>query len=614
MQFLSQKIEIFFAVLLVLLPFKGELAIAYEDIMPIKDIKIGMKGIGKTVIHGNEIETFNIEIMGILSNNKINDNLLINGNSILVKVSGKVIEEAGGIAAGMSGSPIYINGKLIGGLSSGWVMTDHSVGLVTPIEEMMEIWDYPLSKLNPYEEEPIRWVSANGILLNRQQVFHVWEIQDFSQLSKIPERDVVFFHAATPVFLQGLSEKAAAILGSKLRLKKIQTAPSFSSILNPNMSSSSRGTTPVAVEPGSAIGVQLARGDINVTTIGTLTYKEGKRILAFAHSFLKRGRVSFCMTGAHIYHSFSSVQMPFKIGAPTELIGTITQDREKGLAGELGVQAPMVPVHIDITDKDLKKTKSLHFQVVRDSEVFKSVIESTLLQGIEGVIDRTGPGTALMGVATEFSNLSGLKSTLRREDLFYSSTDIVEVLIDEITELYSKIGENEFMSVVPNELLLKIEIEQKRRTLTIEKVEVKNASITPGGILEVWVTLRPFREKPIVQKAKLVVPQNIGREDLKLTVFGVTSRSEGDAHQNSTEEKTSKSFRDLKPEEPGKTSLSQLVGDLAEGPKNSDLLFQFSIEGDEEKKLKINGNDFEKQPTSGVVIGNIETTITLSEE
>ena len=89
------------------------------DIMQLKDVKIGMRGLGKTVIQGRKIETFEVEVLGILSNNKVNENLLINGKSILVKVSGDVIRRAGGIAAGMSGSPVYIDGKLVGGISSG---------------------------------------------------------------------------------------------------------------------------------------------------------------------------------------------------------------------------------------------------------------------------------------------------------------------------------------------------------------------------------------------------------------------------------------------------------------------------------------------------------------
>jgi len=288
--------------------------------MPLKDVKVGMKGFGKTVIHGRDIETFNVEVMGVLSNNKLNQNILISGQSILVKVSGQVIQDAGGIAAGMSGSPVYINGKIIGGLSSGWVMTDHTVGLVTPIEEMLDIWDYPLTSSRPVDEKPVLWTCSAPLRLGGKIVNRLWEVSDDEDVSRsgILPGEPVFLHAATPVFIQGLSDKFLGILNSHFKNRHLQAVP-----IPPGMNLSavsSKGNASETLEPGSAIGVQLARGDINLTTLGTLTYRDGKRLLAFAHPFLKKGNVSFLMTGTHIYHSFSSVQMPFKIGAPTEML------------------------------------------------------------------------------------------------------------------------------------------------------------------------------------------------------------------------------------------------------------------------------------------------------
>ncbi|HEY9071032.1 MAG TPA: SpoIVB peptidase S55 domain-containing protein, partial [Candidatus Ozemobacteraceae bacterium] len=185
MAYSLRPVDVRFALrwLLILLPalfsVAASPAFAADDILPLKDVKVGMKGIGKTVIRGREIETFTVEVMGILANNKINENVLINGKSILVRVAGKVIDDAGGIAAGMSGSPIYINNRLIGGLSSGWVMTDHTVGLVTPIEEMLEIWEYPLmSRLPGDVDEPVRWCSAAPVKLGEREIHTVIECGD----------------------------------------------------------------------------------------------------------------------------------------------------------------------------------------------------------------------------------------------------------------------------------------------------------------------------------------------------------------------------------------------------------------------------------------------------
>jgi hypothetical protein len=593
----------------------------YSDeiqILPLKDIKIGMKGIGKTVVFGRKIETFDVEILGILSNNKVNENLLINGNSILVKVSGDVIKRAGGIAAGMSGSPVYVEDKLIGGISSGWVMTDHTVGLVTPIEEMLEILDYPELAANSQNQET-EWVLNRPILLNGQKVQSIVEVDSFNPAKKTPDNQLVFKRAAAEIYVEGLSGKAARHFKEKMQKKNMKIAqnqPSyFDAHLNEVGGSESEDIPPPAsgaYEPGSAIGIQLARGDINLSTLGTLTYRDNEKILMLAHSFLKKGNVSFLMTGAHIYHSFSSVQMPFKIGAPTEMLGVITQDREKGLCGEIGRFPEMVPVQIDVIDKNLNRSRSINYQIVRDYSVFNMVLESTMIQALEGVIDREGAGTANLGISLDCANMDGEKYSFRRENMFYSRSDIVQTLINELTGLIEMVIDSEIEKVMPTRILLKIEIQKQRKTVAIEKVEVKNSSITSGGVLDVEVTLKPFREKSFIRKVKLPIPQDLGKENLTLSVFGLNMKVEDtDAIADPRESRSSK---EMKVDEAVPGDFDSAIMSWASSPKNSDLLFQLTVEGDEMKKIKLNGKDFEIQPTNLVVTGRVDTTLTLSEE
>ncbi|PKL38709.1 MAG: hypothetical protein CVV41_22160 [Candidatus Riflebacteria bacterium HGW-Riflebacteria-1] len=583
---------------------------ASVDILKIKDVKVGMRGIGKTVVQGRKIETFEVEVLGILSNNKVNENLLINGNSILVKVSGDVIRRAGGIAAGMSGSPVYVDGKLMGGISSGWIMTDHTVGLVTPIEEMLEIWTYPeLASLSD-AATPKRWFLNSPIKLGERVVNAVWEIacnQPDSLLQPAAD-ELVFRQAAAEVYVDGISGRAAKILETKMSRSNLKFAQK--SELK-NNSSPDQKVEPANYEPGSSIGIQLARGDINLTTLGTLTHRSEHRILALAHPFMKKGRVAFLMTGAFIHHSFSSVEMPFKIGAPSEMLGIITQDREKGISGEIGRFPEMVPVQIDVLDKDLQITRSINYQIVKDPSVFGMVLESTLVQALEGVIDRAGAGTALLGISLDCANLSGEQYSFRRENMFYSRADIVQSLISEVGSLIEMVTESEIEEVMPTRLLLKIEIERRRRTLTIEKVEIKNAQVAGGGVLDVEVTLRPFREGKFVRKVKIPIPQDIGKENLVLTVFGLNTRAD---EAEVTDTRDARSSREARGDETQIVDFDSVIRTWANSPKNSDLLFQLAIEGDELKKIKLNGKELEIQPTNLVVTGRVDTTLTLSEE
>jgi len=580
------------------------------DILRLKDVKVGMRGIGKTVVQGRRIETFEVEVLGILSNNKVNENLLINGKSILVKVSGDVIRRAGGIAAGMSGSPVYIDGKLVGGISSGWIMTDHTVGLVTPIEEMLEIWSYP--ELACLPDSPRHWQLAEPVTLGDRTFSAVWEIACDQPAGVIqPAADeLVMRQAAAEVYVDGLQERAAEVLKSRMKRGNIKIAQKdlpakTSDVPDEKME-------PASYEPGSSIGIQLARGDINITTLGTLTHRSDHRVLALAHPFMKKGGVSFLMTGAYIHHSFSSVEMPFKIGVPTEMLGIITQDREKGVSGEIGRFPEMVPVQIDVLDKNLQVTRSINYQIVRDPSVFNMVLESTLVQALEGVIDRAGAGTALMGISLDCANTSGEQYSFRRENMFYSRSDIVQSLIAEVSSLIEMVTESDIEEVMPTRLLLKVEVEKRRRTLSIEKVEIKNAQVAGGGVLDVEITLRPFREEKFIRKVKIPIPQDIGKENLILSVFGLNMRV--DDADGGAEPRDSRVSRDSRSEDSQPADFDSVIRSWASSPKNSDLLFQLTVEGDEMKKIKLNGKDLEIQPTNLVVTGRVDTTLTLSEE
>lgn len=592
-------------------------ALAAEvEFFPVKELQVGMKGFGKTVVSGRKIEKFDVEILGICSNNKINESALINGKSILVKVSGDVIKKAGGIAAGMSGSPIYIDNKLVGGISSGWLMTDHTVGLVTPIEEMLEIWNYPSDSK-----------SKSGIKTGYLQKHHLDKpvkigskkidtiIEAPYSLAKavVPQtNEVVFSQAATEIRIDDINKnRVSESIKARLNRKNVIVTDSKNNEDSTDMSGYFAIISPDYYEPGSSIGIQLARGDINVTTLGTLTHREGERILGLAHSFLKKGNVSFLLTGAYIHHSFGSVQMPFKIGAPTEMLGTVEQDREKGISAVIGKLPTMIPVKIDINDKTLGIEKSINYQIVKDASILSTVLDTTIMQALEGAIDREGPGTALMSISMDCSSKKGENYNFRRENLFYSKTDICQVLTNEVTSLVDMISESEFDEVLPTRILLKVEIENKRRTLTIEKVEVKNSSVSSGGVLDVEVTLKPFREPKFIRKVKLPIPQDIGKESLTLSVFGLNMKVEDlDVPSDSKEGKTS----NYKLEESNSSDFSSVIRNWASSPKNSDILFQITVEGDENKKLKMNNKDYEIQPTNLVVTGRVDTTLTLSEE
>ncbi len=521
----------------------------------------------------------------------------------------------------MSGSPVYVDNKLIGGLSSGWLLTDHTVGLVTPIEEMLEIWTYPDVAFAPSvkKEEKTNniWKLNTPVKLGCNFIDTIYEIDNGSPVpNNLKNNETVFAKVAGDIYINGLEGRAAENFKSKIKGKNVIISKNTDLNFADSYETDNLNEAAVAFEPGSALAIQLARGDISMATLGTMTHRSGHRILALAHPFLKKGAVSFLMTGAYIHHSFASVQMPFKIGAPTEMLGIITQDREKGVSGSIGRLPEMVPISIDVYDKDLQTNRSINYQIVKDVSVFNYVLESTLIQAIEGATDRVGAGTAHMSIALDCASKSGQTHSFRRENIFYSKNDIVQSLVTEVLSLMEMVTDSEFEEAMPTRLILKIEIEKKRKTLQIEKVEVKNSSISGGGMLEVELVLKPFREKKIIRRVKLPIPQDIGKENLVLTVCGLNTKlDEVDSMGNvASDARENKTLKDLKSVEETPTGFESVIRSWVNSPRNSDILFQLAVEGDETKKIKLNGKDFEIQPTNLVVSGRIDTTLTLSEE
>ena len=413
---------------------------------------------------------------------------------------------------------------------------DRSYGWCS-IEEMLEIWTYPDLACSgskktgdkDFEFASRSWVADTPIAINGKTIKYIQEIPFGTPVSKeLMLDEALFVHTAGEIHIDGLDGRAAELFKAKVKGSHV--------VLNKNVSVSFPDKYDFtdrlkeasdAFEPGATLGLQLARGDINMASLGTMTHRSGHKILALAHPFLKKGAVSYLMTGAFIHHSFASVEMPFKIGAPTEMLGTITQDREKGIGGYVGRIPEMVPISIDVFDKDLRINRNINYQIVKDVSVFGMVLESTLVQALEGVVDRVGAGTAQMSIGLDCVSKAGKNHSFRRENLFFSKNDIIQSLTSEVSSLVEMVTESEHEEVMPTRLILKIELEKRRRTVQIEKVEVKNTSVSSGGILEVEVVLKPFREKKFVRKVKLPMPQ-IWVGKLVLSVYGLNKTEDSD--------------------------------------------------------------------------------------
>ncbi len=489
---------------------RGELSTEEEmEIMAVDDLERGMTGYARTVAYGTEVESFSVEIMSVLRGQGMA------GDLIMIEASGEVIDRSGGIAAGMSGSPIYIDGKLVGAISYGWQDADHRIGLATPAAEMKNVAGYSrrlAASGKTYElQEP---VETGDREITTVHVAGGDEDLDSEETTTYAADDAValFTPVETPIMLSGLSGRAREYVSDELDDRGLWPLQGGGAPANYDPEE-------VLLEPGSAIGVQLMRGDIEATSIGTLTFMEGREMLVgFGHPFMNRGSVDLMLTSAYIHHVMESARQPFKIGGALELIGRIDQDRPAAISGRIGRFPHITSLRVRVEDEDLGHRKHTNVQLIQDEDMFVSLLTGAALQAVDQSIERIGKGVADIEFKISGRNIPG--DGLERKNKIFSFYDVAAASLHELMEGIGLLLYNRFQEVDIYDVTLEIAISERNMTATIEDIEVQEDEIQPGGTLPLEVILRPYRQEPIVKEMELEIPEDAPEGEMMLAVYG----------------------------------------------------------------------------------------------
>jgi hypothetical protein len=300
-----------------------------------------MKAVGKTVFTGRAIESFELEIVGVVPGGKAE------GAMILARALGPRLEHDG-IAAGMSGSPIYVDGRLAGALAFSWPFSRDALCGITPIEEMIDVMRQP--------DGPPTGDFATGPIVTLPPPIP----------QPAPERSgsaAGLERLRTPLVAGGLTSEARAWLEPWANEHGfLLTAGGASGATTPKVKPD-RAQARAALEPGAAFSVDLMRGDMNLSAIGTITWRDGDRVVGFGHPFFQSGNVSYPLALADITTIVASDLNSFKMGVPAEQVGAIRQDRRAAVAGSIGDVPEMLPLTVNVTG--LAGRESYHYEVLR---------------------------------------------------------------------------------------------------------------------------------------------------------------------------------------------------------------------------------------------------------
>jgi hypothetical protein len=326
--------------------------------IPISEIQRGQKGYGLSVFAGTEPERFNVEVIGVMRN------VSPDVSYILARLTGKGLEKSG-VAGGMSGSPVFLNGRLAGAVAFSWAFTNEAIAGITPIESMRQ-----LSGLKPLPlAPPPPPVKLSDLLAGRVP-------QDLltTQLQKLRPRFVDGAVSAVQWSASGFGDQSAGLLrqalGSVTSGGKAQP-----------------GSVPDDLAPGSAVGVVLVDGDFELAAYGTVTDHYGDQVLAFGHPFLGLGPVRVPMATSEVLTVLSSQNTSFKIQNTGRIVGAFEQDRKVGIQGRIGAEAPMVPMTLRV---DGERPREFHMRLAELPEFMPLLVGSSVLAGLESASYTTG--------------------------------------------------------------------------------------------------------------------------------------------------------------------------------------------------------------------------------
>lgn len=534
--------------------------------MPVSEIKPDMKGIGKTVFHGTKIDTFQVDIIDIVKGESGITNF------ILAYLSGDKIEESGGISEGMSGSPVYINGRLIGAISYAWEMSEHNLCLITPIQEMLRMLNLP----NNYN----------------QVTSPVYQIKNSLQ------DEITFYPIISPVIISGIKGRSLERLSNSI--KKFNIIPIQGVMVNETDQVDLQGVGERSfneIEAGSAIGIQLTRGDVNIISIGTVTYREGNKILALGHPFLKKGEVSYLLSAVYIYHSLPNLIMPFKLGSPLNLVGKVVQDREAGILAILNSYPPVIPLKIQVTNIDSGLSYQMGIQMVNNYDLLEPLISNITVQAVDNALDRIGAGTAQVEIKIKGKEEG---EELYRENMFYSSDDIATKVITEIPEIIDIILNNYLKPVDLTAININIKIDSKKKIGKLEEVILEGSSFKPGDLIKARIKIRPFREELIEKMLTIQLPSHLSSGEATLIVRGgdLDNQPEEQLYNDSNK----KAYK----------SIEEIFKDISDKPKGNQIMGEIIIYSDElPSEEKYNSNDLKKEKEKNLLISKIETDMVI---
>jgi hypothetical protein len=465
--------------------------------IPVTQIHAGMRGVAYTVFQGVKPESMDVEVLGVMHN--VNGP---KGDVILVRLHGQKVEYTG-VVAGMSGSPVYLDGRLAGALAFRiGEFSKEPIAGVTPIADMLEINALDRS---PAEESAAVKPSISvvaGKTSGPGEPAALPASQDsasgFANYLKPIE---------TPLVFNGFSEQAIHLFSGQLGSAGIVPVMGAGSVSNDKQ--------PEPVEPGSAISAILVRGDMDIEATCTVTYVDPQRLLACGHPLLQFGSVDLPMNKAEVLATLPSPLNAFKIVNTTEPVGTFVQDRHTGIMGLFNRQPEMIPVTLSIHSST--GVKQFHYEVLNNPKLTPVALMVTVFNALHGVNEF---GEEITYRLAGSIGVKGFPEVTMR-NMFAPSENAQPAAMQaaiSLGERFGRIYDNPYSAAAVARVTLDFDLVRERRWARLESARTSVTEARPGEEITLETVLAPYRGERIVQQIPVKIPTSASKGTLRILV------------------------------------------------------------------------------------------------
>lgn len=502
-----------------------------EAIYPVANVRVGQKAYGLTVFQGEKVEKFDLELLGVLHNY-----LGPKRDLVVARLTDARLEKAG-VVAGMSGSPIYVEGKLLGalGYSLGNFGKEGICG-ITPIDAMRSVEHASLhaSSSSAVSENgaPSRTSQSSGASQSQDipqttaTFAATYDFKDIAQ-SNIEQRGTFSVTPLlTPLTVSGVESAIFHHFEERFKALGFVAAPGGAGG-NASLSKTRKGQEPLV--PGSAVAAQLVRGDLSIAATGTVTTVDKQRaVLAFGHPFMNLGHVKLPMARAQIITIVPSLMLSYKLSETLDEVGMLTEDRSSAIFGVLGEKSNMLPVEITLQDAQMRERK-YRFEVVRDERLTPEMVQLVIANSLTREADSGTLST--IHLTGEIKLKDGQSVHLRSTLSARQEPNLPMLSTLSVLHPFTLLWRNDFGPPMVESIQIKATVQEgAAKRYRVEALIAPSKSVAPGENLTLLVGLKPDSAPLQYQKIAFDLPQDLPSGDYELLVSGASEANQAENH------------------------------------------------------------------------------------